>query len=577
MDSNRDLYGHEFMKIQHKEFAAKLSVFALFLTSLFTGPAYAVQYTEYGQNWSQVFDVNFAVGGMTGYGSVATSDDGKIVYSLYPSGIHRSGDYGTTWSNVKNQYAPIGSGQRWIDVSSDGSIIVIAEDGGYAWISKNSGSSWAKLPQIGSLAISWQTVFVSGTGQRIMLFNLQDRYISNNFGASFTKIADPNIGSVGSMSASDDGSVILVVDQNRFNPCDSGVYISQNSGTSFSQINYGLPTQCGSGYWVEAVGVSGDGGTLVATSYGKTMVSRDATASWNQSTLPAGETGGWGRLAISQNGSRIALMRYYNSPLTSDDFGATFKVRNTFAVAATSDWAAIASSADGSRLYMAGNYGLYTSVVSEQFVASNYGTVTLSQNTCLSDTSTATSVQAASVVLLTDTASAIANSETSTYIYFSETDTALWGGTYDYGSTQNAQTCGYRDMNGTVTLTRGRFMASTNSAILSETTTNTTDFIQYIGNTEIAAAYAGLPCGNMNVLRNITNVTTSCTAAIQANYQQLTYLNSIQIRDSNIKKGVLGQASGKIYTHVKVKKSAIAGAASGTTWVATETFTVTSA
>jgi hypothetical protein len=185
-------------------------------------------------------------------------------------------------------------------------------------------------------------------------------------------------------------------------------------------------------------------------------------------------------------------------------------------------------------------------------------------------------VQASSVVLLTDTASAIANSETSTYIYFSETDTALWGGTYDYGSTQNAQSCAYRDMNGTVTLTRGRFMASTNSAILSETTTNTTDFIQYIGNTETATTYSGLACGAINQ-PHAASVTTSCTTAIQANYQQLTYLNSIQIRDSNVKKGVLGQASGKIYTHVKVKKSAIAGAASGTTWVATETFTVTSA
>jgi hypothetical protein len=164
-----------------------------------------------------------------------------------------------------------------------------------------------------------------------------------------------------------------------------------------------------------------------------------------------------------------------------------------------------------------------------------------------------------------------------TYVYFSETGTALWGATYNYGSTQNAQSCGYRDMNGTATLTRGRFMASSNSVVLSETTTNQTDFIQYIGNTETASVYSGLPCGNMNASpRNTTNVTTSCTTAIQANYQQLTYLNSIQIRDSSVKSGVLGQPSGIIYTHVKVKKSAIAGAANGTTWVAVETFTVTS-
>jgi hypothetical protein len=563
------------MKIEKKTFAARVVVFALFLSSMISSPAYAVQYSEYGQNWLQILTLSFEGNGMNGYGAVATSDDGKIVYSLVPTGIYRSNDYGITWSNIKNQYVPIGSGIRSMDVSSDGSIIVIAESGGYVWRSTNFGNSWVKMPQIGNFAVTWQAVSVSGTGQKIILFNGQDRYISSNTGASFTKITDANYGSVGSMSASDDGSVILLVDTNNFNPCDSGVYISKNSGTTFSQINSYLPTSCGSGYSVSSVAVSGDASILVASSYGKTLVSQNAGASWNQSTLPAGASGG-NSLAISQDGSRMAMMRSSNSPLTSVDFGATFKASDTFA-GASSNWLSIVSNWSGERLYMAGNNGLYTSVINELLITSNYGMVTLKLDTCLSDTSTSTSVMAASVILLTDTASAIANSETSTYVYFSETDTALWGANYSYGSTQNAQTCGYRDMNGTVTLTRGRFMASTNSAVLSETTTNQTDFIQYIGNTETATAYSGLPCGNMNASpRNTSNVTTSCTTAIQANYQQLTYLNSIQVRDSNVKSGVLGQATGKIYTHVKVKKAAIAGAANGTTWVAVETFTVTS-
>jgi hypothetical protein len=546
---------------------------------MISSPAHAVQYTEYGQNWSQILTLSFDASsfgdGMNGYGAVATSDDGKIVYSLVPTGIYRSNDYGSTWSNIKNQYVPIGSSIRSMDVSSDGSIIVIAESGGYVWRSTNFGNTWSKMPQIGNFAVTWQAVSVSGTGQKIIIFNGQDRYISSNTGASFTKITDANYGSVGSMSASDDGSVILLVDTNNFNPCDSGVYISKNSGTTFSQINSYLPTSCGSGYSVSSVAVSGDASILVASSYGKTLVSQNAGASWNQSTLPAGASGG-DPLAISQDGSRMAMMRSGNSPLTSVDSGATFKASDTFA-GASSNWLSIVSNWSGERLYMAGDNGLYTSVINELLITSNYGTVTLLLDTCLSDTSTSTSVMASSVVLLTDTASAIANSETSTYVYFSETDTALWGANYSYGSTQNAQTCGYRDMNGTVTLTRGRFMASTNSAVLSETTTNQTDFIQYIGNTETASVYSGLPCGNMNASpRNTSNVTTSCTTAIQANYQQLTYLNSIQVRDSNVKSGTLGQPSGKIYTHVKVKKSAIAGAANGTTWVAVETFTVTS-
>lgn len=207
---------------------------------------------------------------------------------------------------------------------------------------------------------------------------------------------------------------------------------------------------------------------------------------------------------------------------------------------------------------------------------SSAGTVTLNLQQC-EDTSTATSVMAASVVLLTDTASAIVNSETSTYVYFSETDTALWGATWDYGSTQDANTCAYRDMQGTVELSRGRFITTYGGGALSETNTNTTDFEQYVGNSESSGTYTGLPCGNMNASPKAASVTTSCTTAIRANYSLLTYSSPVLVRTgATVKKGVLGQPAGTIYTHVRVKKSAISGAPTGTTWVAVETFTVTS-
>lgn len=189
------------------------------------------------------------------------------------------------------------------------------------------------------------------------------------------------------------------------------------------------------------------------------------------------------------------------------------------------------------------------------------------------DTSTATTVKAASVILLSDTASALANTDT-TYKYFSETDTALWGADYNYGSMQEYPGCYYRDLNGTVTLDRGRFISSNSPATLSETNTNVADFLQYIGNTETNSVYSGLPCGNMGV-PHAANVTTSCTTAIEADYKLLTYNTPVQVRTSNIKVGVLGATTGTIYTFVKVLKSAIAAAPVGNTWVATETFTVT--
>jgi hypothetical protein len=71
------------------------------------------------------------------------------------------------------------------------------------------------------------------------------------------------------------------------------------------------------------------------------------------------------------------------------------------------------------------------------------------------------------------------------------------------------------------------------------------------------------------------NVTTSCTSAIQADYSLLTHTTPVEVRTSSVKTGVLGQPSGEIYTFVKVLKSVIATAPVGTSWVATETFTVT--
>lgn len=205
------------------------------------------------------------------------------------------------------------------------------------------------------------------------------------------------------------------------------------------------------------------------------------------------------------------------------------------------------------------------------------GTVMLmNPASCPSDTSRATSVLAASVILVIDTESAKSQGDGATYIYFSETDTALWGADYGYGSMQEAYTCDYRDMNGTVTLSRGRFMASTNSAALSETNTSTTDFLQYVGNTQTSSVYSGPACGNIGVPHNTSNTSTSCTTAIQNTYSLLTYSTPLQVRDSNIKFGVLGQQSGTIHTYVKVLRSAIANAPAGTSWVAIETFTVMS-
>ena len=230
---------------------------------------------------------------------------------------------------------------------------------------------------------------------------------------------------------------------------------------------------------------------------------------------------------------------------------------------------------------------LFVPIAAQAGTAGTYasaGTVSFELTTCDSlPGSYDTSVAARSVTLYSDTASAVANSDAATYIYFTMKDITSWGATYNYGSTQNQATCDAEEMNGTVTITRGRFMATYSGSpvpSVSETTTSTLDFIQYVGNTKLAGvnggAYRGNACGNMTVTSRAANVTQSCSSGILADYSQLPQNGSVAWRDNTQKTGVNGNQSSHAYVVVKVRKAHIAAAAGGTSFVSTETFTVTS-
>jgi hypothetical protein len=419
----------------------------------------------------------------------------------------------------------------------------------------------------------WLNIAMSDSGQYIVTTRAGTLYRSSDYGATFTqKIIDSRIpensDEIPVIAISGDGQRIIVPTAHYNN-----VYISSNFGSSFFAVG-ALPDLS----WASA-GISGDGNTLVAAAYTNNIwVSHDSGSTWTETVIDlASQYKSWGRTTLSYDGQIIGLTRYGYKLITSDNGGDSWEVKPK---SPSQMWRGIASSRDGRVMYAAaildhGSGGVYLSVPT--YIYTDYGQVTLLLDPCW-DSYSFTSVQAASVVLMADTASAIANGDGSTYSYFSETDTALWGADYNYGSVQDQNTCLESSMNGTVTLSRGRFMSSTNSVALSETTTNTTDFLQYIGNVETSTSYSGIACGNMNASpRNTTNVTTSCTTAIQSDYTLLTYLSPVQVRDSSVKVGVLGQSSGKIYTFVKVLNSVIVGAPKANKWIATETFTVTSA
>jgi hypothetical protein len=256
----------------------------------------------------------------------------------------------------------------------------------------------------------------------------------------------------------------------------------------------------------------------------------------------------------------------------STDSGVTWKTRPG---APNLSFYTVATSQDGFTIY--GNGGgttIYKSLPSQIWQES--GTVSFFLPTCENPDGANTSIAAASVRLEVDTASAAVNSDGSTYIYFTETDTALWGASYDYGQTRDVM-CDYANLDGSVIIERGRFISS--APAFSETTTNTTDFIQYVGNTRWTGVnsgnYKGNACGNL-VMPHSVSVTQSCSSGVLADYSQLTQFGRVDWRDTLVKSGTQGVQSGNAYVVVKIRKSAISGAPIATTFAATETFTVTS-
>lgn len=235
---------------------------------------------------------------------------------------------------------------------------------------------------------------------------------------------------------------------------------------------------------------------------------------------------------------------------------------------------------------------LFVPIAAQASTQSSTGTVTIDNFTmdvCGLSTARLTSVQAQSVLLILDTATVA--SDTATYHYYTETNTALWGATYDYGSKRN-QDCSYSEQTGNMSLTRGPFISSA-GASYSETSTPgaNTDFIQYIGNlNETGTVWTHTNnCGNLNVpnlnVANKCDFSSGTGTTRQYNWPALSQGTPIVVRTgvtlgtSLSKTATIAtpQTAATVFVIVKALKSKIAAAPGSTSWVSTETFTVTSA
>lgn len=170
---------------------------------------------------------------------ITTSADGSIVYVMFTShsgapnytayfNVYKSTNSGATWSNVTPTIAsPTYNGyDPWvIKCSDDGSVVFVAEREDFV-VSTNGGSSWtsksiwvnAYLPYMGiDCSSDGKIAYVTGYDYPD---TVNDLFVSQNYGADWTKRRDTSIGSnppyyTDRVACSSDGLTAYVTDAAR--------------------------------------------------------------------------------------------------------------------------------------------------------------------------------------------------------------------------------------------------------------------------------------------------------------------------------------------------------------------------
>lgn len=323
--------------------------------------------------------------------NIAVSADGTKVVGLSSGNVFISTDSSQTWSAA----IPVGCATRWIDISDDGTRLIIGCSSGYLYTSVNGGLNWTQRTGAGSR--SWQGVAISADGvtmtaaysntgssttgyvytsvdggvtwtQRVSagvrywksidmsadgatLFATaaqttvyeapQDIFRSSDGGASWTQqsglgqIIDSGTGVV----VSRDGQTVVVTDRPTDNPT---IKISSDGGAAWAHTQ-----EFDSYYYSQPLSVSGNGQTILMPSLqGPVVLTRDQGATWEMVSGIRSADVGWTDVATTLDGQKVWLGNWWPSgPIQySSDSGASWSGLNSMG---SHDWDGIAVSADG--------------------------------------------------------------------------------------------------------------------------------------------------------------------------------------------------------------------------------------
>ncbi len=199
------------------------------------------------------------------------SSDSSIFVGTIGAGVYRSTDNGMTWtpsnggmtSTFTNCFAV--SGNNIYAGSATGEGVSLSTDNGTTWTAANNGLpnfySYALTGVIAELAASGSNVFAIINGGIVV------RYLSTDNGSNWI---DANTGTIPGISA------IAVMGNNFFVGSSNGVYISTNSGTTWTAA--GLTDSAITSFTVSGANLfaNTNSGVFLSTNTGTTWTSRDS-------------------------------------------------------------------------------------------------------------------------------------------------------------------------------------------------------------------------------------------------------------------------------------------------------------
>lgn len=261
-----------------------------------------------GANWvdSGLPDANWISLDMSANGE-------RMVAVGFFGSMYRSTDSGATWSRIDTAFNPTNSREyESVTLSHDGQRVVAAVLNGPIYVSQNGGNSFVTAGGSAAAANAWRSVDSSADGSVVVAVTQGNGvpgqvHVSTDAGVTFAArpvttggVANP--GGWYRVAMSDNGDTIAVAGNSDYAGTSTGLYVSRNRGTTWTQ---GISTP---GTY-SSVDTSANGDIIATTrsgTNGQVLLSTNGGQSFAPITAPAGQTN-WRALAMNAAATRVIL------------------------------------------------------------------------------------------------------------------------------------------------------------------------------------------------------------------------------------------------------------------------------